>query len=146
MLRIPLVVLLLLNSAPALAIYKCEAGGKITYSDAPCLGAKVKELAEATGNSVSPADATHAKQQLVREKSEAARLEKARRQREAVDEKERRQAAKSAATRKRNCAVLAQRKKWSDEDAAAASGRSAEKARLKARRMTEKYEAACKTA
>jgi hypothetical protein len=39
-----LIILLLFSSAPAMAIYKCEAGGKITYSDERCPGGKVVDL------------------------------------------------------------------------------------------------------
>jgi hypothetical protein len=39
-----LIILLLFSSAPAMAIYKCEAHGKVTYSDEHCPGGKLMDL------------------------------------------------------------------------------------------------------
>ncbi len=39
-----IISLLLLFSAPAMAIYKCEAGGKTTYSDEWCPGGKTVDV------------------------------------------------------------------------------------------------------
>lgn len=141
MLRTLLVTLLLSFSAPALAIFKCEIAGKVTYSDEPCPGGKT---VIANGDTVSSLDATKAKQQLAQDKREVERLEKARHQREKKEEKEQQQAARSANVKKAKCTSLEQRKKWADEDAAHATGKSADNAKRKARRATEKYEVECK--
>ncbi len=146
MLRILSIVLLLSFSAPALAIYKCQSGEKISYSDVPCPSGKFISLDDTQGANAAAADAARARQRAAQEKNEAARLEKARHQREASDEKEQRQAARVAVVKKQKCATLAQRQKWSEEDAAHAAGRSAEKTKRKARRAKEKYDMECKGA
>jgi hypothetical protein len=144
MLRTLLLILLLASSAPALAIYKCESNGKVTYSDSSCPGGKIMELPDTASERISPADAAKAKQQTAREKADAAHLAKERHQREASEQRQQQQAFKAAAARKKNCTTLAQRKKWAEEDAAGASAKSTEKARRNARRIAEKYEAQCK--
>ena len=141
MLQTLLVTLLLSFSAPALAIFKCEIAGKVTYSDEPCLGGKT---VIANGGTAPSLDATKAKQQLAQDKREVERLEKARHQRETKEEKEQQQAARSANVKKAKCTSLEQSKKWADEDAAHATGKSADNAKRKARRATEKYEVECK--
>ncbi len=141
MLQTLLVTLLLSFSAPALAIFKCEITGKISYSDEPCPGGKTVIK---NGDTVSSLDAIKAKQQLAQDKREVERLEKARHQRETREEKEQQQATKSANAKKAKCTSLEQRKKWADEDTVHATGKSADKAKRKARRAAEKYEVECK--
>lgn len=141
MLRTLLVTLLLSFSAPAFAIFKCEIAGKVTYSDEPCPGGKT---VIANGDTVSSLDAAKAKQQLAQDKREVERLEKARHLRETKEEKEQRLATRNANVKKAKCTSLEQRKKWADEDAAHATGKSADNAKRKARRTTEKYEMECK--
>jgi len=137
--KVVLSFLLVSFSMPALAIYKCESAGTTTYSEAPCPGGKLMDL----GDMPNEADAPKSSQQTAKEKKELARLENARHKSEAAEEKVKRQAARAAAARERKCASLAQRKNWLQEDAAKASGKSAEKAKLKARRMAEKYRLEC---
>lgn len=139
-----LMCFLLAISVPALAAYKCELGGKVTYSDVPCLDGKGQELKQTEPNTVSSRDAAQATQQSVREKKELTRLETLRHKREAIEEKEARQAARVAASKRKKCESLAQRVKWAQEDAAHAAGRTAEKAKRKARRLDEKYELECR--
>jgi hypothetical protein len=146
MLRTLLIPFLLSFSMPALAIYKCESGGKVSYRDSPCPSGKVTIFPDKTDDNATAANAAKAKRQLTEQKNEAARLEKARHRREAIEEKEQRRADKIAAAKRKTCASLARHKKWSDEDAAAANGRAADKAKIKARRANEKYEAECKAA
>jgi hypothetical protein len=140
MLRIVLLSLLVLICAPALAVYKCESGGTITYSDEPCRGGKVLELDNPASGKTPASSAEH---QAALDKREARRLEKERHQREAMESKEQQRVAYVNATRQKRCASLALQKKWSEEDAAAATGRSADRAIRKARRSAEKYEAEC---
>jgi hypothetical protein len=140
MLRLILTTLLLATCAPALAVYKCESGGKLSYSDTPCLGGKNIMMSEA----VEPADATDANSRLLRDKAEVNRLERERHQREAHDEKERQQAARAVARNQKKCDSLALRKKWAEEDAAHATGKSAEKIKRKAHRSAEKFELECR--
>ena len=138
-----LMCLLLAISVPVFAAYKCEVGGKVTYSDVPCPDGKGKELKQPEPNTASSRNAAQATQQNARDKKELTRLETQRHKREAIEEKEARQAARAAASHRKKCDTLAQRVKWDQEDAAHAAGRSAEKAKRKARRMDEKYALEC---
>jgi hypothetical protein len=138
MLRTLLLLILATLAAPALAVYKCESGGKVTYSDEPCPGGKVMEL----GNT-QPQDAAAMKKQLAEEKKKSSQLEKERHHREAVEEKERLRTAHTAAAKQKRCSLLARRKRWADEDVAATAGKSADRARLKARRVSEQFDAEC---
>jgi hypothetical protein len=143
--RALLLCLLVSVSAPAMAVYKCESRGKTTYSDTPCVEGKSQELSNRQIVTASESDTAEAQRQLAQDKREARRLESARLRREAAEEKERSRIAKAHASKKKQCASLALRKKWSDEDAADAAGKSAEKARRNARRAAEKYELECGT-
>lgn len=134
---------LMMTAAPALAIYKCEYNGKIAYSDRPCIDGKTIELAEKV--TVTNADRRYAQKRLAQDKATTARIEKERRKREAAEEKEAKAAARIASAKQAKCSSLALRVKWSEEDAMQASGKSAPKAKIKAKRMQEQYEMQCKT-
>jgi len=142
MIRILLLSLLLSISLPVLAIHKCESGGKIIYSDVPCLDGKSSDLG-AMADSSSASDVDKAKRQNAQEKSKLKQLENARHKREAQEEKQQLPIARAAAIQKKKCANLAQKKRWGDEDAAKASGKNLDAARLKARRLGEKYTLEC---
>lgn len=139
MLRTFLLCLLLSLSLPAMAVYRCEAGGKITYSDQPCPGAKLVEV----NTKVTPNESARAAAIASQEKAKLKRLENERHKREAMDEKERKQLARAAAAKQNRCRAIAQRKVWADEDAAAAAGKAHDKAKRRVRRITEQYEAEC---
>lgn len=141
MLKILWLSLLISFTSPALAIYKCESNGKITYSDEACRGGKILELNDPGKTPAS--DLSNAQQQIAREKDELKRLENQRHKRDAKEEKEQQKIGRINAARQKKCASLALRSKWSSEDAAAASGRSADKTRRNARRATERYAAEC---
>jgi hypothetical protein len=129
-------------SSPALALYKCEANGKTSYSDEPCsAGATRMDISPNT--KVSPPDAANASRQAAREKAELKRLENEREKREAQEHKEREKLARTVALKQKKCNALALQKKWSEEDAAAATGKSVEHARRNARRKAEKYQMEC---
>jgi hypothetical protein len=130
--------LFFLLSTPAFAVYKCEANGKITYSDMPCNGEKMFDISHSTTD-----NSANAKQQLAQEKKLLTQLEKERHKREAQEAREQQRAAKVYASKQKNCAQLARRKKWADEDVASATGKSAEKVKRKARRLSEQYDAEC---
>jgi hypothetical protein len=140
MLRLMLTTLLLAACTPALAMYKCESGGKLSYSDTPCTDGKNVIIRDAA---LQPADATGTSVRLLRDKTEANRLERERHQRESQDEKERLQAARAAARSHKKCDSLALRTKWAEEDAVHAAGKSAAKVKRRARRSAEKYELEC---
>lgn len=134
-----LLALLMSCSAPAFALYKCGADGKITYSDQPCTNDKTQHTFDpgaATESAYSP-------QQLAADKAKVHLLERARHQREAKEELVQRQASRAAAKHRTNCQSLALHQRWAQEDARQAAGKSAEKARIKARRSAEKYQLSC---
>jgi hypothetical protein len=143
MLKIGLIFLLALVAAPAFAIYKCESNGQVTYGDAACRGSKALSLENSIDTEVRASNVVNAKEQLAREKKEVTRLEKERHKREAAEEKEQTKIAKSDAVKRKRCSTLALRKKWADEDGAAATGKSREKAQRKARRAAETHQAEC---
>ena len=128
-------------SAPAWAVYKCEAGGKTVYSDTPCRDVSAHEqemrLAPTAG------DPQDTQQRLQQEKKELQRLESARRKQEAADDKARQRARKAQQARDKKCKELALRVKWAREDADSAAGRSREKAQRNLRRAEEKQRLAC---
>lgn len=125
-------------SAPALAIYKCESGGKIGYSDAPCPNGRKLDVDHAP-----PPDAQSAKDQARRDKAALRRIDAEKRKLEAREEKEHRRAAHASAAREKKCKTLAMRSKWADQDAASAIGKSAHKAKLKASRLAEQFATEC---
>lgn len=130
--------LLLFCTAPAFAIYKCESGGKVIYSDEACAGGKALNI-----NAAPPADADAAMLRAEQERQLAERLGNARQKRDAADEKEMRRTARADAQQQRKCAKLARQQKWADEDAASASGKRVEAARRKAQRLADDYIAEC---
>ncbi|OGS97018.1 MAG: hypothetical protein A3K04_06260 [Gallionellales bacterium RBG_16_56_9] len=138
--RFLLISLLLVFCTPALAVYKCEAGGHISYADTPCPGGK---KVDTTNQGVAASDASQARQQLARQKSEVRRLERERHQREAVAERQQRQNARAYAAKKKQCASLALQQRWAEDDARKAAGKATPKAVRKARRAAEKYQLAC---
>jgi hypothetical protein len=134
-------LMLLMLSSPAWAVYKCEAGGKTVYSDAPCrdIGAHEQEIRLApTGG-----DPLDAQQRLQQDKNELQRLENARRKQEAADEKAELRARKVRQARAKKCGELALQVKWAREDANNASIKTRDKAQRKLRRAEEKQRLSC---
>ncbi|WP_034292283.1 hypothetical protein [Herbaspirillum sp. RV1423] len=136
--------LLLLSTTPAWAIFKCEANGQVTYSDIACADGKPLDVYDNRGFSkpeqnLPDKDGTQSRRlenTLAKEEQRRARL----RQRAQKDD-ERRQLA--ADKRRKKCTLLAQRKKWSEDDQRVADVKSQEKARRKMQRATERYLAEC---
>ncbi|RZI43021.1 DUF4124 domain-containing protein [Herbaspirillum sp. HC18] len=129
---------LLCVSAPALAAYKCESGGRVSYTDVPCDGGKVIEL-----NAVSPDNSHTAERQTALERNKLSKLERERHRHEAAEERELRKASHESAARRKKCTTLQRRQKRSNEDVARTAGRANEKAKLKAQRVAEEYETQC---
>lgn len=135
------VLLLLLGltvTLPALAIYKCESDGKVTYGDAPCDGGKALEIAAPT-----PSDTDAAVRQAMRERKALSQLEKERHKREAVEDRERKSANRADAAKRKKCDTLARRQERANEVVRTSVGKANERAKLKARHVAEDYEAAC---
>jgi hypothetical protein len=130
--------LLLFVTLPAMAIYKCETAHGVAYSDTACPGGKPLAI-----DGSSPTTSTEAQARAAADRKQLHQLEQARHKREAVEDKEQRRLAQKVAAKNRKCAALAQRKKWDEEDAAQATGKSADKARKRARRAAEKFTLEC---
>ena len=128
-------------AAPALAVYKCQSGGRTLYSDLPCPGGTPVALGK---THVATADAADARTRNAREKALVASIDKQHARDDAAHERQARAAARAGQVKKSRCATLARRAKWAEEDARAASSRSAEKAKTKARRSAEQFDAICK--
>jgi hypothetical protein len=137
MVKPALLCLLIFASTPALAIFKCESHDKIAYSDQPCPGGTPLNIVNAP-----PVDNAGI-YQTAKEKAALRRLENERHKREAQDEKERLRTAHGVAMKQKRCATLARRMKWAQEDAAAAAGRSGDRAKRYARRAADHYEEEC---
>ena len=130
---------LLLFSASATAVYKCEAAGGVTYGSTPCTNGKSTDL----GAVPIPDSAASAKDRAKREKKDVARLEAHRHKAETEEEKAEKQNEKAADTKEKKCRLLELRKKWREEDAQNASGKNKQKAQRNARRAAESYELEC---
>jgi len=139
--RLLISLMLLACPLPALALYKCETGRAVSYSDMPCPGGKSSTI-DTSYNTVGPSPGAD-DPGLQRQKEQLQQLEQSRHRREAKEEKAAQKAEKARAAREKKCAGLAQRQKWREEDAAMAVGRSADKVRLKARHMAEAYRLEC---
>lgn len=123
-------------STPALAVYKCESAGKVTYSDLPCPDGKLLDIAV-------PAAPEASDRQLAQEKKALAQLEKERHKREALEDRERKAANRADAAKRKKCGALARRQSHADELVRTSVGKANERAKLKARQVAENYEAAC---
>lgn len=139
MLRLALLALLLSSALPAMAVYRCESGGKVSYGDQPCANGRRVEAA----SSVLPHDAARTSVTLAQDKARLRELESERRRREDKDEAERKAVARANFAKRNRCRVLEQRKAWATEDVAAAAGRSQDKARRKMRQVEERFLSEC---
>jgi hypothetical protein len=139
--RMWMTALLLYALAPAAGaqtIYKCTAGGKVSYGEQPCADGKATTLA------VPPApDATAAAAVMEQEKARLAVFQKARAARETREEKERERTDRAAASVRQKCERLRLQSKWAEEDAARAGKATLTSARLKAKRQAEALAVQC---
>ncbi|MGV3743158.1 MAG: hypothetical protein ACO1NO_12695 [Burkholderiaceae bacterium] len=132
----------LLYSASSFAIYKCEANGKIIYSDEECTEGRAKAI-DTTNSQLSDSAANEAAARSKREKEALKLLEEKRRKEEVLEEKARQKKLRAEEALNKKCQAMALKVKWSEEDASAATGKSAEKSKRTAHRNREKYEAEC---
>lgn len=139
--RLLLLALLYAISVPASAIYKCQTGTKITYSDTEC--------ANGTGTVIKADDtfsqpgAGDSRQRLATDKAELNRLRSERKREEAMDDRSHEKYIRAAASKRKQCELLEQRQQWAEEDAVNASKKSITSAQRKARRAAETYTLAC---
>ena len=138
------------TAASAQGVYKCSAGGKVSYADRPCAAGQSTRLPPPAAGVTPPeagAVATRDARTLVEfEKLRLAReKEKAREQNreEARAERSRQQRARAALAHRKTCDKLRLRRKWADEDAARAGGKTHDAARRKARRQAEALAVEC---
>ena len=125
-------------ASPAWAIFKCDSGGKIEYTDTPCDSGKILEV-----DTSAPADAASANRQAAQEKHHLKSLERERHKREAADDRALKKASRESATRHKKCTAHANRQRQASQDVSRTTGIANERARRKAQRITEAYEAEC---
>ncbi len=142
LIRLVAAVPFLVYSTSSLAIYKCQENGKTIYSDAQCANGKVTAI-ETTNSRVSESALNEAAARIKRQKETLKHLEDARRKDEAAEEKAHLKKMQASDALRKKCQAMALKTKWTDEDAAAANGKSAEKAKRVALRQKEKYQAEC---
>lgn len=130
---------------PALAIYKCETGGTISYSDRPCSGSETTHRSERIATPPVPSDTSLAQENLMREKRILQAMETQRRKEEASAAKERQKIYKEQERKRKRCATLEQRTRWAREDAARASVKRMAREQRKAQRAAEKQQLECGT-
>ena len=124
---------LVCGSAHAQPVYKCSGDGTVTYTEAPCRSGKSVALQVPA----APRPAPDPKGGLARQKSEATRLEYARHQREARDQRDNMAGDRAAAAYRKKCGALRLKQKWAEQDALKAAAPKLAAARLKARRAGE---------
>lgn len=138
-------LLLSLAATPAMAINKCEANGKITYSEAPCPQGKatiIQTPAAPSAAEVNAAKRTAASEALALRKIEQENAKQAKLAQRA-EQANARQAAKNA-QRAKVCAQLELKKRWAEQDAAKAPQKNQAKLNDKAKRLGEKWALECK--
>lgn len=139
-----LLLALIFFSAPAFAIYKCESGDKIMYSDTPCHNGKTGSMKEISiASPANESDSRTAQQQLQQEKKELHGLQQRREKQQLHEERQQAKRYKVAESKKKKCAESAQRVQWANEDAAKAPPKNSERAKQKAMRTAEKHQLLC---
>lgn len=121
-----------------MAAFKCGGANTTVYSDVPCPDAEHLKLEKSRK---PPPDAD---KRLEQDKKELRQMQRSRRHREARLDKEQQRAARAAAVVERRCVRLARELRWAEQDAAAAAGKRATRARLKAQRAAEAYQETCR--
>jgi len=128
---------LLLQTAPAAAVYRCDIEGRIVYRDLPCpAGVQTRITIE-----TAPA-AQDARQRAALEREQLERIEKDAASRAEAQRKARRRAAREQEALRRRCEKLEMRAKWAADDARTNTRHSAQ-AQRKAERAMEQYKSEC---
>lgn len=134
----------LLFSAPAWAVYKCETGGQVTYSDTACTDGKTLDIVDNKSNQgINTGQPAKDKAAVQQQRREHAKADRQQAQARAKSEREDARAKLVAEKNKRKCAQLAQRKKWAEDDLRNANAKGQEKARRKSQRASDQYLAEC---
>jgi hypothetical protein len=130
----------LLSSLPAMAVYRCESKGKVTYQDTACPGGREIEAIE-----TSPKDAEAARKRAAEERKLLKQIQSDQKREEASAARKSSAAVKVAAGKEKKCVSLARRKQYASEDAALARGKAIDKAKRTARRREEEYLQECRS-
>lgn len=130
----------LLASLPAMAVYRCESKGKVTYQDTACPGGREVEAIQ-----TSPKDAEAARKRAAEERKLLKQIQSDQKREEANAARQRSAVAKIAADKEKKCVSLARRKQYASEDAAVARGKAIDKAQRNAKRREEEYRQECRS-
>ena len=141
-----LAALLMITAAHAQAVYKCQAGGKTSYSDRPCVAGASRTLPAPAG--IPAADTMGPQGGDARTLLEADKLrfaqDKERARSQAREERDRKRETRASQARGQKCARLRLRHKWAEEDLArTVHGPAHETARTKLRRQAETLAVEC---
>lgn len=137
---LPLLSALLLPATPAWAIYKCSDAGVIRYTDIACHGGEILDIKLPT------VDTAAAQKNAEQDRATLKQLEAERKIEDRKNAQAQRQTERlRSVEQKKNkqCALLAQRKKWAEEDLRQADGKTQDKARRQSRRAAELYQREC---
>jgi hypothetical protein len=131
--------------AGAATLYRCEADGRVTYSDVPCPSGRQSTIAGADGPSA--ADRATAARRLAADRAQMAQFDKQQARADEDDRKAAAQARKDRATAAHHgqvCAALARRAATAHDAFDLAGPSDQGKTRLKAQRADEERDAVCK--
>lgn len=138
------VPLLVAGTAHAQAIQRCEGGGQVTYSNAPCPPGTQPARTLAPSPGPNAADAQAARERAQREARELDRIERERKAEEARAEKQRQALARKEQARARECRKVELRLAQAKDALARATLARRADAERKARRAEELYELQCR--
>jgi len=133
---------MLCQLAGAQGIYKCSAGGKVSYGDRPCADGSGRRMPPPDAG-VTPPEASAVATRDARTLLELEKLRIAREKEAAREDRLQARRASVAGAQRKNCAKLRLRHKWATEDLARANDKSREAARLKVRRQAETLAVEC---
>lgn len=140
---LPFLVLVTAASATH-AMYRCQDGSSVTYTDSPCASGTSSDIRDKVKDQVLPADANEARQRLARQQQFLGQASAEQLKEQQSAERLQKKEALARAARDRRCADLALRRKWAQEDAELATMRTKAAAQRKAVRAGERYDISCK--
>jgi hypothetical protein len=126
-----------LSCALAQTVYKCEANGKLSYSDRPCDFGAVTRMPNA------PAPDPETRARLARQRELAAQLTERDTARAYLEDLDLARARRAAIALKLKCDRLRLRQQWAQEDARGAASKSRATAQVKARRQAQSMALEC---
>ena len=130
--------LLCLISGSSFAVYRCNTDGKVSYSDIACPGGKELDI-----NTSDTGNAPITRKQLANDKKALQRDESKQDKLDAAEGRARQRAVRQRNAADKKCEALERKQRWANEDQNVASPKAVEKARRKASRAVERYQAEC---